>query len=352
MSVNTLLPKNVDVSKLRYSEVKSLSNGSKTVYINYGSDKLTLQTPMMSIPYGIGDWNEKNAKENEKTVKKDAVDGDKKLDRRYDLSVSFRGMDENPKLKAFHDKLQDLERKIKEDAFANRLTWLRDDFDGMKAFTDKMFTPFVKYDKDKDTGKVIGKYPPTLKVKLPYDNKNDNFVFDSFDMDENEVDFKSIMTKLKGAKVQLVIQLSGIWFAGGKYGCTWKVLMGKFQLPSKSKFTFVVDSEDEGASHHGHNKFEDDEELEEDALAMAQSSSPPPKPVAKKPAPPVEDDEEEEEDVPPPPAPKKSQVVLKVESEDEEEEPAEEEQEEEEEDDPTPPPPPKRGAKKTTTKAK
>lgn len=310
MSDNTLLPKNVNVSKLKYSEVKTLSNGSKTVYINYGSDKLTIQTPMMSIPYGLGDGTY-NAKDG-------SADNGEKKDLRFDLSVSFRGMDENPKLQAFHDKMQEIERTIKDAAFNNRLTWLRDDFDGMKAFTDKMFTPFIRYDKDKDTGKIIGKYPPTLKLKLPYDNKSDNFVFDAYDMDEEEVDFKSIMTKLKGAKVQLVIQLSGIWFAGGKYGCTWKVLMGKFQLPRKSKFTFIVDSDDENQSTRG-NRFDDDAELEEDALAMA-------------PAPLVsqkhedEDDDDEEATADP-------QVQVNL--------------DDSEDDDDIPPPPPKRGSTST-----
>jgi hypothetical protein len=312
MSDNTLLPKNVNVAKLKYSDVKSLSNGSKTVYINYGSDKLTIQTPLMSIPpYGIGDgtYKDKDGKE----IKQD------NNNKKFDINLSFRGMDDNPKLKQFHDKMQEIERKIKNDAFENRLTWLRDDFDGMKGFTDKMFSPFVKYDKDKDTGKITGRYPPTLKVKLPYDNQSENFMFDAYDMDENEIDFKSIMTNLKDAKAQLVIQLSGIWFAGGKYGCTWKVLMGKFQLPRKSKFTFVADSDDEDDSAAHASKFEEDEELEEDALAMAK---------------PTLVDDDGDDDVPLPP----KTVVLNDDSDDDQDD----------DDDSTPPPPPKRGAKKTT----
>lgn len=312
MADNTLLPKNVNVSKLRYSEVKSLSNGSKTVYINYGSDKLTIQTPMMSIPYGVGDgtYKDKDGKE----VKQD----DRK---KFDISVSFRGMDENPKLQAFHDKMQEIERKIKDDAFNNRLTWLRDDFDGMKGFTDKMFSPFVKYDKDKDTGKITGKYPPTLRLKLPYDNNNDVFTFEAYDMDENEIDFANIMSKLKGAKVQLVIQLSGIWFAGGKYGCTWKVLMGKFQMARKSKFTFVADSDDESAAVS--KKFEEDEDLLEDAMAMA---TPPAQPKR------VDDDDDEEED-----EVEQQQTLTTADDDDEDD------------DDMPPPPPSKRGAAKKTT---
>lgn len=328
---NTLLPKNVDVSKFKYSEVKTLSNGSKTVYINYGGDKLTLQTPIMSLPYGIGDWNGKE---------------DKKKDegKKYDLHLSFRGWDENPKLKVLLDKMKDIENKLKEDAFNNRLTWFRDDYDGSKALVDRLFTPIVKYDKDKDTGKVVGKYPPTLKVKLPYDNKVDDFTFECTDMDGNDIDFKSVMTKLKGAKARLIIQLSGVWMAGGKYGVTWKVLKGTFDMPSKSKYDYIEDSDDEAPSKK-RNVVEPDEDLEEDAIAMAESASPvvtPKKPVTKAP-------ETDDEDDVPPPAPKKGNVVVRDDDE-EEEEVAEEENDSELEDEPTPPPPPK--TKKTSVAAK
>lgn len=351
MSSTVILPKDIQLSKLKYSDVKSLSNGSKTVYINYGSDKLTLQTPILHLPYGIGDWNDKTPVMDKKTGKPSAmpdVSDDDKI-KKYDLSVSFAGMDDNPKLKTLHDQMIELEKAIKEAAFKNRLTWLRDDYDGMKTITDKLFNSIIKLDKDKETGKVVGKYPPTMKLKLPYDNNTNEFTFDCHDMDKNELDFKSIMTKLKGGKAQLIIQLTGLWFAGGRYGCTWKVLRGKFQLPNKSNYDYVEDSDDENARN---KNMEYDEDLEEDARAMGKVISPPAKKFASKVA--IKDDDDEEEEVDEEeeeelkraasPEPKKNQVVV---SEDEEEEEVEEEEEEE----PSPPPPPvKKPTKKPAAK--
>ena len=46
--------------------------------------------------------------------------------------------------------------------------------------------------------------------------------------------------------------------AGGKYGCTWKVVSGKFQLAQNNKMTFIVDSDTEKAAN------EDEEEEEEE----------------------------------------------------------------------------------------
>ena len=47
--------------------------------------------------------------------------------------------------------------------------------------------------------------------------------------------------------------------AGGKYGCTWKVISGKFQLAQNNKMTFIVDSDTEKAA----NDEEEEEEEEE-----------------------------------------------------------------------------------------
>lgn len=299
------LPKNIDVNKLRYSELRSLSSGAKTVYVNYGAEKLTMQTPVLSIPYGIG--VPFVAKDEAKNGVVSAAEN------KYDLTMSFRGMDDNPKIKLFHDKLKEIENKIIDDAFTNRIAWFKDDFDGNKAFVSKLFSPIIKVDKDKETGKLVGKYPPTFKAKLPYDNKTNAFTFDSYDMDNNELDFTSIMNKLKGAKTQLIVQLTGIWFAGGKYGCSWKIITAKFQLHQNSKITWIEDSDTE-------NVVADDEEEDDDVVdsEVLRNLTPAQTTQAKTVnTTVVEDDEEEEDDA---------------------EEAAEEEDADEEEEVPEPPP--------------
>ena len=140
MSLNSVIvPSQVDVSKLKYSEPKQLENQSKTVYVNYDGDKLTIQTPLVNIPYNINDFNDENTKY-----------------KKFDINFSFAGMDSNPKVKQFFDKMVEIEEKIKSDAFKNRQLWLRDDYDGIKKVVDKLFFPIIKYDKDKETGKVLG----------------------------------------------------------------------------------------------------------------------------------------------------------------------------------------------------
>lgn len=247
-----LLPKNVDIKDFKFSEPKTLPTGSKNVYVNYKTGKLRIQTPVLYMPYGIGEgYEDKNIKNPE--VKKN-------IDKKYDLTVSFKGHDENPKILSFLEKMREIEQEIIDKAFEYRLEWFKDDYDGNKAFVARMFSQMIKIDKDPKTGKAVGKYPPTLKVKVPYDGANDKFKFDSYDMENNEIEFTNIINKLKGGRTQLIIELTGIWMAGGKYGCTWKIVSAKFQLSQNNKMTFIEDSDTEKKD----DEEDDDEENEED----------------------------------------------------------------------------------------
>lgn len=242
-----IAPKDINTNNFKYSEVKVLASGAKAVYINYGSGKLRIQTPVMFLPYGVSEgFEDKKAdKKVENKVKK------------YNLTLSFKGQDENPKIEIFLNKMKEIENKIINDAFDNREPWFKDDFDGNKAIVSRLFSPIIKIDKDKNTGKVIGKYPPTINFKLPFDMVNDKFNFQSFNMDDNElIDFGEIAGKLKSGKAQLIVELNSIWFAGGKFGCTWKINAGKFKCSVNNSINFIEDSDTE--------KVKDDEEDEEE----------------------------------------------------------------------------------------
>jgi hypothetical protein len=299
--MNVLLAKNFDTEKLKYSELKIMKSGAKSVYINYNGNKVNLQTPVLNIPYGVND--------NMQFIKKD--DNRKDEERKYDVTVSFKGMDENPKIKQFHDKMKELEHKIIDDAFTNRLVWFKNNYGGNKDVVANMFTPIVKHDKDKQTGEYANKYPPTFKAKIPYNSFENKFEFDCYDMDNNETNFNDILLNLKGGKAQFIIQLSGIWFSAGMFGCSWKIVSAKFQQINTSKLTFVQDSDDENTVGG-----DDDDDISVDNDVIAKISQPKKtlveKPTAVAPAPPVvvpklvpvhkpipqeeEDDDEEAED--------------------------------------------------------
>jgi hypothetical protein len=260
-----ILPKSVDVSKFKYSEIKTLQSGSKSIYVNYGSQKLRVQTPVMFMPYGIGEGFE------DKTIKNPEVK--KNSEKKYDVTISFKGVDENSKIQTFLDKMKEIEQEIIDKAFDNREAWFKDDYDGNKGFVARMFSPMIKIDKDKKTGKVVGKYPPTFRAKIPYDGENDKFTFDALDMENNEIDFKEVLPKLKGGKTQLIIEMASIWIAGGKYGLTWKVVSGKFQPSMMNKMVFLEDSDTEKAVKEEEENEDDDDHQEDDDASPAAAVS-------------------------------------------------------------------------------
>jgi len=313
---DVLLPKSVNPSNFKYSTPKTLSNGSRTVYITHNSQKLSIQTPIMRLPYGVGEGYESAAdKEKEKDENKKPPS--------YDLHVSFGGHDENPKMKNLLDTMLAIETQVKQDAFNNRVQWLDDDFDGIEQVVNKLFTPIVKYDKDKQTKKVIGKYPPTMKLKLPYDVKTSKFQFQTEDMDNNVVDFKMVQKNLRGGRGKFIIQLSGLWFAGGKFGCTWKVVNAKVEGTVAKALKFIEDSDDENekANPPPEQIDESDDDLAADAISNA-NANPNPKipdttPIGEDDdddadADVAEEEEEEEDDEPPPPPPPKKTPAKKA----------------------------------------
>ena len=309
--MNVLLPKNLDINKIKYSELKVMKSGAKSVYVNYSGSKINIQTPVMNIPYGVND--------NQKFIKDDPKRKDEPP--KYDITVSFKGIDENPKIKVFHDKMKELEEKIIDDAFANRLAWFKNNYGGNKDTVSNMFSNIIKHDKDKETGEVVNKYPPTFKAKIPYNPLESKFEFDSYDMDNKEVDFTEYVSNLKGGRAQFIIQLNGIWFSAGMFGCSWKIVSGKFQQSNASKPTFIPDSDDDVEEDE-----EDEEDIEVDTDAIKAKTE-----ETKE----EEEEEEEEEEA-------EEEAVAEAE--------AEEEEEEDEEEEPEPPKPVKKAPVKKAAK--
>ena len=78
-----LLAKNLDTTKLAYDTVKKNALGGNIVYIKYNdSPKITMQTCEVSAPFGLSTYTD-----------------DKTGQVRYSLDISFRGMNEDVKIK-------------------------------------------------------------------------------------------------------------------------------------------------------------------------------------------------------------------------------------------------------------
>jgi hypothetical protein len=239
----------------------------------------------------------------------------------YSVEVSFRQSEQRPEIKEFMDVIAQIDEQMLVEGVKNSKSWFKGDLgrDVVKAF----YTPSLKYSKDKE-GNVLN-YPPNLKLKLR--KVNNDFETKFYDINGNP--YKGIPVEdllVKGVQVTAIIECAGVWFAGSKFGLTWRAKqIAIHKLPEKiGDFAFkglgsakTVDVEDEDDDEAA-----DDNEVDDDAAfrapsqkasvvsAMMPKATPAPAPTPTPEATSVDD--EEGDDVEPVPAPKKTIVKKKV----------------------------------------
>ena len=208
-------------SDFKYAPPKANKSGGKSVGIQSTKDNksLHLSTPLM-MTWGVSPY------ENQQTG---AIES-------YDMSLQFpREQDGNfnEDTQGFLRAMKEYEARIKADAVANSKDWF-----GKSKMTpevvDALFTPMLRYPKDKNTGDFDYTRTPTLRVKIPY--YDNTFKMEVYDLDENMIfpnpsnpDLTPVELIQKTQNVALVIQSGGIWFANGKFGTTWRLVQAVVQ---------------------------------------------------------------------------------------------------------------------------
>ena len=194
-----------------YTKPKVNSSGGKSIgIINPKSMKgLYISTPLM-LTWGV------NENLDEKTGTKS-----------YDMAIQFPKSEyTNDKIDSFLENLKAFENKIKEDAITNSKEW----FNKTKMSTevvDALWTPMLKYPKDKETKEFDYNRPPTLRIKL--NTWDGTFKCELYDLEQQQIfpnDNGLLPPELivKATNVATVIQCGGLWFASGKFGVTWRLI--------------------------------------------------------------------------------------------------------------------------------
>jgi hypothetical protein len=300
------------VSNLSIGPMKSLESGGKmaSLFYKYGdsqSSTLTTQVGSLSLPYGMNVF-------------------DKAGPVKYSMDLSLRGYDENAKTKAIYTAFMALDDWMIDQGVKNSKAWFKADLsrDVVKAF----YTPMVKIAKDAEGNPKP--YPPTFKINLK--KQNDQFdvkVYDDQARAYEGVPLEDLL--VKGAQVTTLIQCTSVWFAGSKFGLSWKAKQIRMdRVPESIRgYAFIDDDEVPSRSSRpavpGTNKFaaldteaDEEAEVEEDdaftaptptktnvLAAMMPKSAPAPAPA---PAPSVDEEAEDHEPIP---VPKKTVTTVK-----------------------------------------
>jgi hypothetical protein len=213
----------INFSKINISGLRKLDSGGQMAYVSYGeqSNRFIIQTPLMSVPYAFG-----TGYNNERSD--------------Y-LTLSFGDYENDNKLNKFCENMKNIEKTVNEHVINNVETWFPN-FSGksdavVEQLIGEAFNPFVKHSKE-------NKYPPTIKVKIPYENDKYNIKIEDMTTNE-EYDFNEIKDKLKGAYVKICFRVSAVYFINKHFGVSAKASKIKISFPSQDEDDFRSDSEDE-----------------------------------------------------------------------------------------------------------
>ena len=236
---NAIRARDIDLQTLRITAPKTLDNGGKMMYVNYGEgiSKLYLTTPEVSLPFDASYFADNT--------------GDSG---KYSVKISLKGMETNTPVKEFHDKLVEMDQYLVNKACQNSQSWFKK-AKMSKDAVEALYTPMVKVSTDPETGEPNGKYPPSCGFKIVkkggkfpefsiYDNQKN--VFDVDHSTDNPMDIEKLL--VKGALVKGVLRCNGVWVANGKFGCTWRADQIRIKIPEGGlrDFAILSDSDDEG----------------------------------------------------------------------------------------------------------
>lgn len=281
-----------NTSKITISALKSLDSGGKQAYLNYSGNRLQLQVGPLETRFGLSVF-------------------DKAGPPKYSVDLNLQGYDDptnHPKNAALFKALSALDEFMIDQAEKNSVAW----FKGAKsrAVLAELYTPTVRFATDKEGNRKP--YPPTVKATLRKKRGTEDFDVEMYDdklQPLTNIPMEDII--VKGSVLTVLMECTGAWFAGGKFGLSWKatqIRADKVPQNFRGKPAFLDDEGEPVASAASLSagKFaalhdEEDEVNDEEALAPA--------PAAAAAAP---EDEDEDEAPLPVPAKKMTTTPAKV----------------------------------------
>ena len=288
-------PSAFKTSNVTFSAVKMLESGGKQAYLNYSNAPLMMQVGSLETPFGMSVY-------------------DKVQPPKYSVELNLRGYDDaaaNPNVAAIYTALNALDEFMVEQGVKNSKQWFKSEMS--REVVSALYTPSLRFAKDPNG--VRKPYPPTLKIQLR--KKAGTFDTDVYDAQLNLLKDTPLEDVLvKRAQLTVLMKCTGVWFAGGKFGLSWKAAQIRAdKVPVGIRGPAFLPDESGSGTTVAKNQFQaladddDDEEEVNDEEALKPAAK---APAAPAPAAPQEDEEDEEgvEAVAPAAVPKK--LVKKI----------------------------------------
>jgi len=222
-----------DVDNVSYKEPRLNKRGGKNISVLYSGNPLVIQFPLL-FTWGA---NERVDEQSGRVS--------------YDVSLSFNSKEEGSPVGDYYLKLQQLQEKVLDDAVGNSKLWFGK-AKMSREVAEAMMYPILKFPKDKNTGEPDTNRDATVKLKLPFwDGK---FNTQLYNMNKEQVfgqDFETESTVMevipKKCHIKGLMQCSGVWFAGGRFGITWNLIQAQIRAPQRIGNSWMDDSDDDDA---------------------------------------------------------------------------------------------------------
>jgi len=215
---------NLDVNKVSFGDIRLNKAGGKSVPIKYNGQPLQIRLEKSAYPMGV------NVKETENGTS-------------YTMSLTLKGCDSYAKERAgpeagsvgvLYNFLQDLQTKVLESAEVSSVKW----FGKTRSRTvlEDTMKQFISPSVEKINGEWVpsGKYPPSLKMKVPvYDGRVAMDVTDSQGRPV-ELTTDNIQQVFPKRVEASVVVSPGIYVSGQGFGVTWRVSYAKVSPPQRT----------------------------------------------------------------------------------------------------------------------
>ena len=215
---------NLDINKLSFGDIRLNKAGGKSVPLKYNGQPLQIRLEKSVYPMGV------NVKETENGTT-------------YTMSLTLKGCDAHAKERAgaevgstgiLYNFLHDLQGKILDTAEASSVKWFGKA--RSRPVLEEMMKKSISPSVEKINGEWVasGKYPPSLKMKVPvYDGRVAMDVTDAQGRPV-EVTTENIQQVFpKRAEASIVVSPS-IYVSGQGFGVTWRVSYAKVSPPQRT----------------------------------------------------------------------------------------------------------------------
>ncbi len=192
----------IDTSLITLSEIKGQKTAGQSVFIRYDGNPLMIETPTMSCPFGVSNYVNERGESSEK----------------WTMQLSF-GKDPSGPVQDLLRSMQAFDDFMLEKACENSVPWFtRRNL--TKDSASMLYTPLVRFAKDKITGEVNDRYPPTVRFNVA--TMDGKFIVPTYNSEHKKINLSDVDTKR--ARVNAILQCTHMWIAGGRFGTTWKAV--------------------------------------------------------------------------------------------------------------------------------